>query len=207
MRQWLDSLQRVFEDPSRNATAAAAAIAIVVIAVVLVVLILIAFALPKAAPRPKRDGSIARLPRWAALATGVVLVIVGLTGATALWYHATSSNVYCTRTCHSMATANETWTLSSHSRIACTRCHEGRKWESFTKGVTSRAYSVYLEISGDTPRGTTVPPAICLSCHESFIDREIIARNGEPFSHREALAANEDCVRCHGAQGHQARRP
>jgi cytochrome c553 len=34
------------------------------------------------------------------------------------------------------------------------------------------------------------------------LDAEMIARNGESFRHREVLADDGTCVRCHGAQGH-----
>ena len=209
MQKWTESIQRLFEDPSRNATAVTTAVAIVVVVVLIIVLVLIAFAMPNSvrteAPgntRPRR-----RLPRWAAISVGLGLGMTIAGSAVALWYSGTSSNEYCTKTCHSMAAPAESWTLSAHSDIECIRCHEGRRWTTMPRGVASRAYSLYLELSGDTPRGSRVPSSRCLECHRHTVATPLTARNGETFIHQTSLAEDPDCARCHGAQGHEPDAP
>lgn len=209
MSKWAESIQRLFEDPSRNASAVTAAVAIVVVLVLIIVLVLIAFAMPgtRRSDSPKPAGPRRRLPRWAALSVGFGLGLAIAGAAVTLWYAGTSTNQYCTRTCHSMADSAESWTLSAHSDIECIRCHEGRRWSTMPRGVTSRAYSLYLELSGATPRGTRVPASRCLECHSHTVATELTARNGETFLHEKALAEDPDCTRCHGAQGHEPDAP
>lgn len=212
MPKWAESIQRLFEDPSRNASAVTAAVAIVVVLVLIVVLILIAFAMPGTgrSDTPGRGGPAGprrRLPRWAALSVGLALGLTIASAAVTLWYAGTSTNQYCTRTCHSMAVPAESWTLSAHSDIECIRCHEGRRWSSMPRGVASRAYSLYLELSDATPRGTRVPASRCLECHSHAVASPLTARNGETFFHESALAEDPDCARCHGAQGHEPEAP
>lgn len=209
MQKWTESIQRLFEDPSRNASAVTAAVAIVVVLVLIIVLVLVAFAMP-AAGRSDSRGPAAprrRLPRWAAMAVGLGLGLIIASAAVTLWYAGTSSNQYCARTCHSMAGPAESWTLSAHSDVECIRCHEGRRWSSMPRGVASRAYSLYLELSDATPRGSRVPESRCLECHSHAVASALTARNGETFLHDEALAEDPDCVRCHGAQGHEPDAP
>lgn len=209
MQNWTESIQRLFEDPSRNASAVTAAVAIVVVVVLIIVLILVAFAMPNAA-RTDSPGAVRprrRLPRWAALSIGLGLGLTISAAAVALWYAGTSSNEYCTKTCHSMAAPAESWTLSAHSDIDCIRCHEGRRWSTMPRGVASRAYSLYLEVSGDTPRGSRVPPSRCLECHSHTVSKPLTARNGETFLHETSLDDDADCARCHGAQGHEPDAP
>lgn len=209
MQKWAESIQRLFEDPSRNASAVTAAVAIVVILVLIIVLILIAFAMPGTARSDTAGtaGPRRRLPRWAAVSVGLALGLTIASAAITLWYAGTSTNQYCTRTCHSMAGPAESWSLSAHSDIECIRCHEGRRWSSMPRGVASRAYSLYLELSDAAPRGTRVPASRCLECHSHTVASALTARNGETFLHETALAEDPDCARCHGAQGHEPDAP
>lgn len=208
MDQLLDALRRIAEDPSRNATALAAAVAIVVIFVILIVLILIAIALPGRSQTAPSRATTAPGPlrlwlrRWAPiLITGPLATTAIITGV-ALWYHGTSTNEYCTRTCHAMAEPAETWLTSSHEEVACVRCHEGRPWRSMLRGLAMRSHSLYLEVTGTPARGDRIPPEICMECHLNVIEKPLTARNGEEFLHGEVLTQDPTCTRCHGAQGH-----
>lgn len=198
----LDILKRIAEDPSRNTAAIAAGISIIVLLVVLVVLLLIAFALPakaRAVPaKPKR-----RLPRWAIVLITGPLAVIGLSAAVALWYQGTSTNEYCTRTCHAMALPAESWSSSLHSDIDCVRCHEGPKWKTLPQALVSRSHSLFLELTGTPAQGDHVSPDVCMSCHANVIEKPLVARNGEQFLHGEALTIDPGCTRCHGAQGHE----
>lgn len=205
MNDWLVAIQRIFEDPSRNANAVTTAVAIVVVVVLIAVLLLIAYSLPASAPRsvsPKGSGRSRAARRVFAVVAGVMLAVTGAAGAGALWYRATSTNDYCTRTCHSMAVPTESWAISVHSAVECVRCHEGRPWQNVPRSLAYRFDCLYLELTGDTPRGRPVQPATCLDCHAEAISRPLIARNGERFVHADALDDDAGCSRCHGTQGH-----
>lgn len=183
---------------------------IVVLFVIVLVLVLIAFALPRSSARPHAHSRLAarlRLPRWLTLSIVAGLALAGAAGSVALWYHGTSANEYCTQTCHAMAVPAETWMLSAHSEVSCVRCHEGRPWESFGRGLTMRTHSLYLELTGAPPRGDRVPPDNCMSCHANVIEKPLEARNGEIFLHGEVLTEDPGCTRCHGPQGHEPHRP
>lgn len=209
MSELIEVLRRLAEDPTQNAGALAAAVTIVVLAVIIVVLVLIAVALPSQGRRTSSGTSRWRLriPRWLSVSLTIILCVGAAAGAVALWYHGTSTNDYCTKTCHAMAVPTESWMLSAHSEVSCVRCHEGRLWESFPRGVQMRANSLYYELTGAPARNQTVPPEICMSCHANVIAKPLEARNGETFLHGEELTTDPGCTRCHGPQGHEPHRP
>lgn len=209
MEQWLDSFQHVIENPSQNAPAIATGVAIVVLFVVVIALTLIAFALPG-----REEDSLAALvvekkgpPRWVGWVVGWIVALAGLAGATALWYSGTGSDQYCMKTCHSMAAATETWSVSAHSTVSCIRCHEGRKWASMPTGMANRTKCLFYQVTHAPARNMKVRPENCMSCHAAVISKPVIARNGETFLHGEALMKNQDCSRCHLAQGHEVGNP
>ncbi len=210
MRELLATLSRLAEDPSQNPAALATAVSIVVLAVIVVVLVMIGFALPQTSSGRSVSARVARrlrIPRWLSVTlVGLLSVSAALT-AVALWYQGTSTNEYCTRTCHAMAVPTETWMLSAHKSVDCVRCHEGRPWESFPRGVTLRLSSLYSELTGAPARGGKVPPENCMSCHANVIEKPLEARNGETFLHGEVLTLDPSCVRCHGPQGHEPHKP
>ncbi|TLM97255.1 MAG: hypothetical protein FDZ75_04975 [Actinobacteria bacterium] len=212
MQAWLDSLRTLVRDPSSNFAALGTLITIVVILVIVLVLVMVAFSLPvrtgqtvgesatQATPRARRAN------RAVAWLTGLAIFVIGLGAAAALWYQATSSNEYCTRTCHAMAEPSRTWEASPHASVSCVRCHEGVAWTSMGTGLYRRSRSIYYQISGRRAPRTTVPQTICLSCHEGLLDDTLTARNGEQFRHRDIVEPDTDCASCHGPQGHEPAR-
>lgn len=208
MQDLLTAIQRVFEDPARNASAVAAGIAIVVLFVILVVLVLIAVAMPNTRPRtedgedePSRPRK--KMPKWLYLLLGGVITLIGVGGALVVWYQTTSASDYCGKTCHSMNAAAQSWSASAHSAVPCTRCHEGRHWETLGRGVKWRTYCLYLEVTGGESVTRRVSRDVCLSCHAYVVRKPVVARNGETFTHDEVLEERAGCVSCHGAQGHE----
>lgn len=207
MSDRLEALGRLFADPTGNTAALATAIAIVVLLVLVVVLVLLAFALPGVS-QPAAPGEAAeqvRARRSAALRARLValaIVFVASMAALAVWYQTTSSVRYCTRVCHQMAEPAATWRASAHASVSCTRCHEGRPWLSFGNGVVGRSRSLFLYLTGTEGGRGTVPPALCLDCHEGLLDRRVTALNGETYVHRDDYDAGRTCRECHGEQGH-----
>lgn len=210
MNQWLEALRRIIENPSQNAPAIATGVAIIVLFVVVIALALIAFALPG-----KEEDTLAGLvaepkpgpPRWVGWVVGAIVTVAGILGATSLWYVATGDNDYCTRSCHAMAEATETWSVSAHTAVSCVRCHEGQKWNSLPLGLANRTKCLYYQITRRPAHNMKVSSDNCMSCHSVVIGKPVIARNGETFLHGEALTKDPDCARCHGAQGHELGNP
>lgn len=231
MADKFQALRWLLQDPSGNTAAAGLAVAIVVLAVIVVALALIAFALPTRravramqpdAPETENDTgtgtgtdelvlgprrSPTRTPGWVVALVVATIVVAGALGGSLVWYRSTSSEEYCTRMCHAMAEPSETWATSAHAGTSCVRCHEGRSWFSFGRAVRLRSYSLYLQLSGARPRRIPVPATTCFECHRKLLDRQMTARNGEPFTHREVLAERPECIACHGQQGHEPPRP
>lgn len=214
MQDWLEAVRTLVRDPSSNFAALGTAIAIAVIVIIIGVLLMVAFVLPQGHAEHSPAGTVAdkaaaaqrRARRRGAWATGVVIVAFGLLAAAAAWYQTTSSNEYCTRTCHSMARAVETWQASPHAGVACVRCHEGTQWKTVLAGTFQRAACIYYEVSGRRAPRRKVPSANCLSCHDGLLDQPLAARNGEQFTHRDIVDDKTDCASCHGPQGHQPSR-
>lgn len=211
----LQALRNLISDPTANSGAAVLLIGIVVVFVLMVVVLLIALAVPGRArredrprdevaelveggPRPTRLGGLG----CAALAA---LLTLGFAVAVMVWYGTTSSNTYCSQTCHAMAVPAATWKRSAHSSVSCVRCHEGRPWSTMVTGLSLRTYSLYLQVSDAKPRALAVPDSRCLECHSAVVDRVLTSLNGETFTHREFIDADKRCTSCHGAQGHVVR--
>lgn len=211
MSERIAALRELLENPTSNPAALGAAVAIIVLLVVVLALILIVLALPDrqedqsdeedepgALPpkRPKASPFINALSAWILAVTTLVLAVV-------IFYESTSSDEYCSNTCHAMAKPAATHGASAHKDIACIRCHEGRTWQSMWTGLASRARSIYLQYSDARPAGARVPEGRCLECHRAAMGIELTARNGEQFRHRGLPDAGAGCKKCHGAQGHE----
>lgn len=209
MSERIDALRELLANPTSNPAALGAAVAIAVLIVVVIALILIVVALPDRRRQEDDDESGALPPRRMVATPFVnalaawILAVVTLAVGVVIFYESSSSNEYCARTCHAMAKPAATYEASAHRDIPCIRCHEGRKWQSFWTGLSSRFHSIYLNYSDARPTGATVPEGRCLECHSAAMSIELTARNGEPFRHRELPGNGQGCRRCHGEQGHE----
>lgn len=210
----LQALRDLLSEPQQNFAAVGTAVSIVVILVILIVLALIVAALPgrdedahESPTSPTESGpEKRRMPRWLSVATIALVASVGVVASFVLWYHSTSSNQYCTSTCHSMAEPTRTWAVSAHQNVDCIRCHEGRKWESWPIGLAGRTQSLLLEVTGRRGGSRPVDEENCLDCHRGLLETPLMARNSEIFTHGELMREGRTCLSCHGAQGHELAR-
>lgn len=208
MNERLEAIQVLLQDPTSNLTAAAVGLAMIVLFVIIVVLLVLAWAMPSeavASLRPRKKGARKgtrgaarrrRLNRTVVAAAALVLAV-----SMGWAYTITSSPKYCTGTCHAMALAGDQWKGSTHSKVRCVRCHEGRPIVSAPQGVIARVRSGVLQVRGRGTDASVVTPALCLQCHQRII-RGTIKRNGMVMSHREVVEAGMQCSDCHGDQGH-----
>ena len=200
----LSRLGTILSNPASNPRAVAIVIGIVVAALLFVVFVLIAIALPgpeRSEEEEAQRRSRARRQR-AGCAAAIVAVAVGALASWALWYGATSSDQYCTHTCHSMADASKTWVASAHARVACVACHEDSGPTAIAQNTAFRISCLASELAHTKTLRTSVPDSRCLKCHGTMLDKTMQARNGEPFTHRAAIAGGASCAGCHGKQGH-----
>ncbi len=220
MQDRLDALRELIRLPQQNPQAVGVAIAIVVLLAIVLVLLLIAIALPgrrakTPVPEPEPEeasadlGFLARLAhrrrlakRWESILVTLTILAIGLLAAGATWYHTTSSNEYCTRTCHAMSKPADNWRFSSHAEIDCVRCHEGPPWVSMPTALVARSRSLYYELTETSATPRPVPEEACLQCHEGLKTQTIVGRNGGLFTHGMVMSRERTCKTCHGAQGH-----
>jgi hypothetical protein len=200
----LAALRELLRDPSANYTAVAVAIAALVTFFLVVILALIALAMPK-----RRSLSVEETPsdgRLGILGVTLIAIIVvfGIAGAGALWYQQTSTDTFCAQTCHSMQKAALSWTQSPHSSVSCIRCHEDSGLSNVPRNSAYRLFYVYRQYVDDSHVvPLAVPASRCLSCHTDLLDTKLVARNGDPFTHRTVLADGASCRSCHRSQGHE----
>jgi len=201
----LAALRELIRDPSANYTAVAVAIAALVTFFLVVILALIALVMP--ARRSARAGeSDASAPRLGVAGTLLLslIVLLGISGAAGLWYQQTSTDTFCAQTCHSMQKAALSWARSPHESVSCIRCHEDSGLASVPRNSAYRLFYVYRQYVDNGPVvPLAVPASRCLSCHNDLLDAKLIARNGDPFTHREVLAEGSSCRSCHRSQGHE----
>lgn len=201
----LSALRELLRDPSANYTAVAVAIAALVTFFLTLILALIAAVMPARRPLSPAEhhSAPARLGVLGSMLIALV-VIIGIGGAAGLWYQQTSTDAFCAQTCHSMQKAALTWTRSPHSTVSCIRCHEDSGLRNVPRNSAYRLFYVYREFARPTRViPLAVPAQRCLSCHHDLLDAPLIARNGDPFTHRQTVADGTSCRACHRSQGHE----
>ncbi len=202
------ALQELLRDPSANYTAVAVAIAALVTFFLVVILALIAVVMPtrRRVRIDEADTDHARIGIAGTLLISAV-VVFGISGAAGLWYQQTSTDAFCAQTCHSMQKPALSWVRSPHASVSCIRCHEDAGLANVPRNSAYRLFYVYREFVNNGPVvPLAVPASRCLSCHNDLLDAPLIARNGDPFTHRTILADGSSCRSCHRSQGHEAGR-
>ncbi len=203
-------LSELARNPGSNPTATAIGVAFIAILLLLVIVSLLAWVLPgssgprskqpvkrKAAPAPVAPPSKARVLAERLAATVLVVAAVGV------FYGVTSTSSFCGTTCHGMAARNESWTKSSHTAVACVRCHEGVPVVSAVSALFTRSHSVYAQVTGQVaPGGSSVPASRCLGCHAAIEHGVVVSKTGLAMSHEQVIAQGSTCDDCHGQQGH-----
>jgi len=201
----LSALRELLRDPSANYTAVAVAIAALVTFILVVVLALIALVMParRSLRANETDTAASRLGLAGTLLLSLI-VLLGIAGAAGLWYQQTSTDVFCAQTCHSMQKPALSWARSPHATVSCIRCHEDSGLANVPRNAAYRLFFVYRQYVSTGPVvPLAVPASRCLSCHNDLLDAKLIARNGDPFTHRDVLADGSSCRSCHRSQGHE----
>jgi nitrate/TMAO reductase-like tetraheme cytochrome c subunit len=137
---------------------------------------------------------------WIALATLAVVMALGIA------IDRVSASPDLCNSCHQMKPAVASWRTSSHTKVACSECHETpRPWYQLPVTLWERGGLLGRDLSasfsgkaGVTP--TAVPDETCLQCHD--LGREITMRYGTLIDHAEHAQRNKSCVSCHLWTGH-----
>jgi len=142
------------------------------------------------------------LLRAAAVLGAFALLLVLLTGLAGMY---TSRPEFC-RSCHIMEPYYISWQESSHSDVACTKCHfppgAAEKVRGKMLGLVQLAQ--YVTASSGPRLAAEVPDASCLrsGCHETRLLAGRVDFHGVPFDHRphlEELRRGKTlrCTSCH----------
>jgi nitrate/TMAO reductase-like tetraheme cytochrome c subunit len=151
---------------------------------------------------PLRERVRAYLIRGAAVVGALGLLLALLTGLAGMY---TSRPQFC-RSCHIMEPYYVSWKESSHSHVACTKCHfppgAGEKVRGKMLGLVQLAQ--YVTASSGPRLAAEVPDASCLrsGCHERRLLSGRVDFQGVPFDHRphfENLPRGKKlrCTSCH----------
>lgn len=136
---------------------------------------------------------------FAAMVTALILFAVGAVGGSVY----TSRPNFCA-TCHEMKPEYNTWTASSHSKVACSDCHvEAKPWNLAHKVVALE--QLYLHVTDQVPREIRIKKQIendvCESCHSR--QREVTASGDLKVPHAKHIdVEGMSCVDCHATVAH-----
>lgn len=206
MTAQLHALRELVRDPLNNLVATTLALAIVVLFVLIAVLIALLWVIlrygsqgrkrrPPAHPAARRS-PMAGLIAFAAFVTAIIS-----------GYVLTSSNTYCASTCHAMADPGSSWSGSTHRRVSCVRCHEGRMLLSVPSGTLSRIRDAYYEFRRVKSSGIGLSESRCLECHSGIAESTVRTQRGVLMAHEHVLRAGMTCSACHRSVGHEPADP
>ena len=127
-----------------------------------------------------------------------VLVVLALVGT----YLATSTDVYCAKTCHNSSAIAKKAVDIDHA--ACVSCHEQRGIFGILANASSRARMLVYYGLGRSPRkySVAVDSVACLGCHGAVEGETVASKTGIRMSHKEVIEAGQPCAACHQATGH-----
>jgi cytochrome c nitrite reductase small subunit len=157
--------------------------------------------------RPNRRGALSVPVLVLCLAVGVFIGVGGFTFALARGGSYLSSDPVACINCHIMREAHDSWQKSSHHAMAtCNDCHVPHDiiGKLLTKadngfrhswGFTFQDFHEPIQVH---PRSHAVIQRNCMACHGELV--------GEIAAHSWIEADEVNCVRCHMAVGHGARR-
>ena len=127
-----------------------------------------------------------------------VLVLLAVMGT----YVATSTDVYCAKTCHNSSDMVDKAESIGHA--ACVSCHEEQGFFGLFANVSSRTRMLvtYGLGGGLATTSVAVDSYACLDCHDSVAEKTIASEAGVRMSHEEVIAAGQPCSACHRDSGH-----
>ncbi|MCE5204299.1 MAG: hypothetical protein LLG24_08845 [Actinomycetia bacterium] len=206
-----EELGQLIRNPASNLVAASLALAIFVITLLLIVVIAL-IALTRMREEPERAEAdatrrshrhhkrLAALSRRQTAAVWVGVIVIALAGA----YISSSSDTFCSSTCHSMLTAADSHEKSTHASVRCVACHQ----TSAVDAVCDRLRYAYVQLRGTETLQVEVlvEDATCLECHQTILDDDPTVRYGIRVVHAHFFDAGVGCARCHPASGHSETR-
>ncbi|HEX3015446.1 MAG TPA: NapC/NirT family cytochrome c, partial [Desulfobacteria bacterium] len=142
------------------------------------------------------DQALAKLYRKRRIVKFIIILVALslLVGVLALTGHAyATSNNYCSL-CHEMSPEYVTWQASSHSKLACTACHQVDFIDQIYQHLRNQ---YFLPIVTPAP----VANAVCEKCHNLKI-RTVSATGDIKIPHQQHLAQSVLCVDCHSGVAH-----
>lgn len=223
MSGMLHAIAELIRNPGSNLVASAIGLAAVALLLIVLLVAALLWAMGGGEPEPRQEKSSAesgeggddsesreeatpaapnRLRRLLSPALAVLLIASAVTG-----YVSTSSNQYCASTCHQMTKPADAWRNSTHARVPCIRCHEGRFGISWMSGNLSRLACMLAAFGSPAKPGSIVPPERCLDCHSDIMSRTVKTKRGVLVEHRRAVTAGAPCALCHLAAGHATKTP
>ena len=116
--------------------------------------------------------------------------------------HETSRPIFCL-SCHEMGTPVETWRLSSHKDVACSKCHIMPGYVNMFKSKVTALRQVYLHIKGPVESSAIrahVPDTNCKACHPKT--RNLIVYHDLQVTHKAHWDRGIRCVFCHSQVVH-----
>lgn len=115
----------------------------------------------------------------------------------------TSRPQFCA-TCHEMTPEYITWSVSSHSKVGCVRCHVEPGLGNLLKHKLAGLKQVYQHVRGDTERPfprKEIPSEVCMGCHS--VSREVTASGDLQVPHEKHIQiVGATCSKCHRAVAH-----
>ncbi|PKQ37309.1 MAG: hypothetical protein CVT59_08715 [Actinobacteria bacterium HGW-Actinobacteria-1] len=201
----LESLRQLVANPTSNIAAASLALAVAVVFVLIIAVIIMIFIVRPTRSRTETPTEAGSEPQDSPLVSalrrrrGLVIALLGVV-AIAATYISSSSNSYCSDTCHSMQDAAATWRTGAHEESRCVSCHE----TSVVDAAMTRTRHLVASISGHDTLvvRARVSSLRCLACHKAILNGTATSDRGIIVEHGRIITAGMECLDCHASVGH-----
>lgn len=131
----------------------------------------------------------------AALFVGLLMVVASVVLVASV---VASSKSACV-SCHKKQQAG--LARNAHADVTCAECHQADGAEGLVDMRVRVLGMLAIDLPNSPPAAASVDSRRCLKCHPR-ISNGIVTSNGIRMSHREPLAAGQQCVDCHGDAAH-----
>jgi len=131
----------------------------------------------------------------------IIIIAAGSVGAIA----ATMTPGFC-KSCHEMLPEYVTWEASSHSQMACTKCHIEPGIVNLLKEKMGAMKQLYQHVTKTYERPIYLPEEkaikseICFQCHSN--NREYTIAGDIIVPHDKHIKRDVDCTKCHSGVAH-----
>lgn len=100
--------------------------------------------------------------------------------------------------CHEMKHGYNSWSLGSHSGVACSKCHTN------TPSVAAMLMEKFEESKKPEHLNVHVPQDACIGCHKAKLRQGIVIVAGIKLNHSKHFSKNIDCLTCHKGTAHDS---